>query len=593
METFDAVKKDRGQALVEIRKMPRVFNAIVTVGISAVFFAIIVPPMFGGYTTAYTGLHAGPIGTGPVQAHVTIDPGSPAALAGLRDGDAIRCLHIRDYEMLFPTFAASGYGTSPIRGCVVRNGSEVPFELVARPGPPAASLYGAPVFTLLRVFAYLIFLFVGSALVILRPSLMTWLLFVFCVCTSPAAAASEMLTSLSPQRYFVFVTWLQLEQFVSSAALLLFTLVFPDSSLPHGWRRYAFWVVFAMSVTLTILKSEQMLHATVYAFLSDPLTINFNLVMAAAVVASTLGRMASMRPADRARFGWVAFGIVVGVVANFLRLLPGGSSLGTFSGTLTAVMPITLMYAILRRHVIDVRFAISRTVVYGAITTLIVGIIAAVDWLTSEYLRGLRIGLAIDAVVTISLGIAIHRMYGAIENAVDFLVYRSKHEAENYLKRLARTLLRADREGTIDQALVQDPYEKLDLAMAALFRGDNGCYSVVTSLGWEHRVTFDREHDLVRFLATERGRVQLGDFRQSIKSELAESGTTPAIAIPIFEGDELRGFVLYGLHRDGTNLDPDEQDVLETLCQTAAQAYVRVENLELRALLRPSAVGLA
>ena len=105
-------------------------------------------------------------------------------------------------------------------------------------------------------------------------------------------------------------------------------------------------------------------------------------------------------------------------------------------------------------------------------------------------------------------------------------------------------------------------------------------------------MTLDREHDLVRFLATERGRVQLGDFRQSVRSELVESGTAPAIAIPIFEGDDLRGFVLYGLHRDGTNLDPDEQEVLETLCQTAAQAYVRVENVELRALLRPSA-GLA
>lgn len=573
--------------------MPRVFNAIVTVGISAVFFAIIVPPMFGGYTTAYTGLHAGPTGTGPVEAHVTIDPGSPAARAGLRDGDAIRCLHIRDYEMLFPTFAAPGYGTSPIRGCVVRNGVQIPFQMVARPGPPAASLYGAPGFTLLRVFAYAIFLFVGSALVILRPSLMTWLLFVFCVCTSPAAAASEMLTSLPPERYFLAVTWLQLEQFVSSAALLLFTLVFPDSSLPHGWRRYAFWGVFALSVTLTVLKTGEMLGTTVYAFLSDPLTINFNLLMAAAVVASTLGRLATMQPADRARFGWVAFGIVVGVVTNYLRLLPGGSSLGTFSGTLTCIMPITLMYAILRRHVIDVRFAISRTVVYGAITTLIVGVIAAVDWLTSEYLQGLRIGLAIDAVVTISLGVAIHRMYGAIENAVDFLVFRRKHEAESYLKRLARTLLRADREETIDQALVQDPYEKLDLTMAALFRSVDGAYSVVTSLGWDRRATFDREHDVVRFLATERNRVHLGDFRRTVTSELAESGTAPAIAIPIFEGDDLRGFVLYGLHRDGTNLDPDEQEVLETLCQTAAQAYVRVENLELRAMYRPSVVEMA
>ncbi|HZZ65532.1 MAG TPA: hypothetical protein VFE17_08540 [Candidatus Baltobacteraceae bacterium] len=565
----------------------RVFNAIVTVGISAIFFAIIVPPMFGGYTTAYTGLHAGLIGTGPLDAHVTIDPGSPAARAGLHDGDVIRCLHIRDYEMLFPTFAAPGYGTSPVRGCLIRAGRQQTFELVAQPGPPAASLYGAFGFVLLRVLAYAIFLFVGSALVILRPSLMTWLLFVFCVCTSPAAAASEALTSLSPGGYFVAVGWLQLEQFVSSAALLLFTLVFPDASLPRGWRGYAFWAVFAVSVTLYSLKLVQMFHATVYAFLSDPLTINFNLIAAAAVVAVALGRLATMRPADRARFGWVTFGIVVGVVANYLRLLPGVSSYGTFAGTVTAVMPITLMYGILRRHVIDVRFAISRTVVYGVITTMIVCVIAGVDFLTGEYLKGLRIALAIDALVTISLGVALHRMYGTIENAVDLLIYRRKHEAETYLKRLAHTLLRADREDTIDRAVVEDPYERLDLTMAALLRLNGEVYSTVSAQGWNGATHwFEREHDVVRFLATERRRLDLRDLRERVRVEIAEPGVMPAMAVPIFEGDDLRGFALYGLHRDGTKLDPDEVDVLETLCQTAAQAYVRIENLRMRELLR-------
>ncbi len=572
--------------------MPRVFNAILTVGISAIFFAIIVPPMFGGYTTAYTGLHAGPMGTGPVVAHVRIDPGSPAARAGLRDGDVIRCLHMRDYQILFPTFGAPGYSMSPVRGCVVSTDSERPFELVAQPGPPAASIYGALGFVLLRVLAYAIFLFVGSALVILRPSLMTWLLFVFCVCTAPAAAVSEMLTKSSPSQYALAVIWLQLEQFLSSAALLLFTLVFPDTSFPHGWRRITFWVVCAVSLTLAIIKLTQTFEATVYAFLSDPLTINFNLITAAVVVAVALGRLATMRPADRARFGWVTFGIVVGVVANYLRLLPGGASYTTFAGTVTAVMPITLMYAILRRHVIDVRFAISRTVVYGAVTTLIVGVIAAVDWLTSEYLHGLRIAYAIDALVTISLGVAFHRMYGAIENAVDFLIYRRKHEAESYLKRLARTLLRADRELTIDQAVVDDPYEKLDLEMAALLRADGSGYSLVSAQGWNGAaLSFEHEHDVVRFLATERRRLEVRDLRQRVKAEISASGVMPAIAVPIFEGDDLRGFALYGLHRDGTKLDPDEVDILETLCQTAAQAYVRIENLRLRELLDTSMIS--
>lgn len=567
--------------------MPRVFNAIITVGVSLAFFWIVVPSMFAGYPSAYSGLHAGALGTTPAAAHVTIDPASPAAKAGLHDGDTIRCLHMRDYEMLFPSFQLPGYSASPIHGCVMRNGVEVPFAIVARPGPPAQDIYGGLGFVLLRVFAYIVFLVVGSALVILRPSLMTWLLFVFCVLTSPAAAAGDGLTSLSPTGYLLITIPTLLGWFASTAALLLFTLVFPDSSLPRGWRRSAFWIVCVVGLFATALNMIQIFGIVTTGFFVGGLTQNTNLIMAIAVVAVTLGRLAGMRPADRARFGWVAFGIVVGVVANYLRLFPSNEFFTGFAGTLTVIMPLTLMYAILRRHVIDVRFAISRTVVYGAITTLIVGVIAAVDFITSEYLHGLRIALAIDALVTIALGVALHRMYGAIENAVDFLIYRRKHEAETYLKRLAHTLLRAEREETIDRAVADDPYERLDLAMSALLRANGDCYSVVAAQGWNGAApSFEREHDIVRFLTTERQRLELRDLREQVKMEVAEPGVMPAIAVPLFEGDDLRGFALYGLHRDGTKLDPDEIDVLETLCHTAAQAYVRIENLRMRQLLR-------
>jgi hypothetical protein len=562
--------------------MPRIFNAIITVGVSLTFLWIVVPSMFAGYPSAYTGLNPGEFGT----TGVTIDPGSPAAKAGLRGGDTIRCLHIRDYEMLFPSYQLPAYSTSPIHGCSARDGVEVPFALVARPGPPAQDSYGGLGFVVLRVAVYVVFLFVGSALVILRPSLMTWLLFVFCVNTSPAAASADGLTSLSPVSYFLAALPNELGALVSATALLLFTLVFPDESLPGGWRRAAFWIVCVVSLVAVALKLQQMFGTVTIGPYDDPISSNVKLVMAIAVVGVTLGRFAGMRPADRARFSWVALGIVLGVVANYLRSssLPG--LIPVFAGISTVVMPIALMYAILRRHVIDVRFAISRAVVYAVVTTAIIGVIASVDFLTGEYLRGLRIALAINALVTIALGVALHRMYRTIENAVDFIIYRKKHEAESYLKRLAQTLLRAEREETIDRAVVDDPYERLDLAMAALLRADGDRYSTVSTQGWNGAApSFEREHEVVRFLTTERRRLELRDLGKRVKVEITEPGVMPAIAVPIFEADDLRGFALYGVHRDGTKLDPDEVDVLETLCQTAAQAYVRIENLRMRQLI--------
>jgi hypothetical protein len=246
------------------------------------------------------------------------------------------------------------------------------------------------------------------------------------------------------------------------------------------------------------------------------------------------------------------------------------------------------MYAILKRHVIDVRFVISRTVVYAVLTTLVVGIIGFVDWLTSAYLTQVRVAMAIDAAVTIGLAFALHRVYGWIESFVDFILYRRKHNAEAYLRRMAKTLSRAKREETIDRAIVHAPYEKLDLTVAALFRAAGSSFVISAAAGWKNiaSMPIDTEHELVRFLIEERTKLQIRDLRTHVAEEFNEYGATPAVAIPLFQNDELVAFAVYGIHRDGTKLDPDEIETLEHVCETAAQAYTSIELSRYRAVAR-------
>jgi hypothetical protein len=144
---------------------------------------------------------------------------------------------------------------------------------------------------------------------------------------------------------------------------------------------------------------------------------------------------------------------------------------------------------------------------------------------------------------------------------------------------MARTLLRAKNEMTIDRALVQAPYEKLDLTMAALFRPAGSTFAASDSAGWSGPDTpsLDQEHELIRFLATERTKLHIHDLRRHVAEEFRASGPAPAVAIPLFQGDELIAFAVYGIHRDGTKLDPDEIETLERLCDIGAQAYTAIE----------------
>jgi len=565
-----------------VRKAVR---ACIVAGVSLAFFLIVAPPLLETYSVAYTGVHRGPKATAP-QERVVVDAGSPAYLAGLRTGDTLGCMSLRDSEVLFPIYAGARYAPLPIRVCAARDGSLRDFTFVPRPGAAVANVYGSMGWAAVRVVVFFVFLAMGCALVVLRPGLMTWLFWGYCLGNSPYGVSVSVLWTWPPQAFSAISAFNDAVNMLGFPFLLLFALVIPDDRLPNDWRRYAFWTACVVTAVAFAWHVYDAVHAaTLYSLLRDPLRLAFQSAMTYAIVLVTILRLLTMHREERARLSWVAFGIVAGVIFDQVRYQQA-NGLAT-SGIFTVVMPLSLVYAILWRHVIDVRFVISRAVVYAIVTSLFVVVIGFVDWATSAYLSQLRLALAIDAVVTIGLVLALHRISGFVEGAIDFLIYRRKHEAERYLKRLARTLLRAQVEETIDRALVRDPYDKLDLTLAALFRRVGSSYVASSSAGWEASAAsdFEREHDLVRFLSTERRLLQIADLHDRVGAEFGKLGATPAVAVPIFEGDELRGFAIYGLHRDGTKLDPDECETLEALCETAAQAYVRVENLRLRALV--------
>ncbi len=554
------------------------WRAIVVVTLSILMLAIVAPTMFAQFPTAYTGAHV-------EGARVTaVDAGSPAERAGLRPGDLIGCVDTRDHMILSAPFHQQAYEPDRINLCVTNTVPRRDLTFTAVPGPRSTSFYGNTTMQVLRLFSYVTFLFVGCALVILRPSVMTWLLFGYCLATAPVGAAYQALTVWPPLAFTTLIAVFSPSASLGSVSLFLFALLVPEERVPRGWRGWWFWVTAIGTIAF----------ATVYFFYRtlvlgffvplDPLQISLSRVMTFAVVFVIVARLLKMEAAARARFWWVAAAIVIGVVTNDLR--QGSESFwpGIF-GTLTIIMPLTLMYAIVRRHVIDIRFVISKAVVYGVFMTAIFGIIAAADWATTRFLAEMRVALALDAVIAISLGVLMHRLTPILEGWVDSVIYRRKHVAEIYLRRLARTLPRAEREETVDRALVEDPYTKLELTAAALFRKNGKAFTLTSSSGLGGALTaaLDRDHDIIRFLSTERSCVYIHDLNDRVAAAFADVIAT--VAIPIFNGDDLVGFTLYGVHRDGTRLDPDEAAVLEALAESASQAYVRVENSRLRALV--------
>lgn len=519
---------------------------------------------------------------------VRVEPGSPAARAGLRTGDAISCLTPRTRTLLVhgADKSTARYVPGPIPVCVLREGRWQAITVTLARLPQAGNQYGSFALVSLRFAAFVTFAAIGIFLVIARPGPLTWIFYALALSNAPVFVSSLNNTNYPEIPYDIVYTLLRSLTWSDPAFLLLFALHVPDDRVRNGWRLIAAkiaWVLVLVNVGLAIAQAfgldftfTQAIHRVL------------NWIATTGIAIVLIARLVLTRGEVRSRVAWASIAILLGtVIVNVRPLLPTEYQ-GGVSGVLTMLTPIALMYAIVKRRIIDIRFFISRGVVYATLTAIVVASIGLLDYATTTLLARARVAMAIEALVTVALGFTLNSAHRRIENLVDSLIFRKKHEAQHYLNRLGKTLLRALHEETIDRALVHDPYEKLGLTMAALFRAEGASFALSCAAGSSHPTAqnFDSDHDLVRFLLTERTPLHVHELRSAIAAQLRENDIDPAVVIPIFQGDELTAFALYGLHCNGTSLDRDEIETLERLCYAGAQAYTRVEYVHYRALTR-------
>lgn len=151
------------------------------------------------------------------------------------------------------------------------------------------------------------------------------------------------------------------------------------------------------------------------------------------------------------------------------------------------------------------------------------------------------------------------------------------------MRRAARALPYATDEPAVSDGLVQIPVDALHLSAAALYRrSDDGnrFEGIATSTNAALAPPgFDRNHLLVRILESGEERVWLEELRGHLDREQAKHYV---LAVPVSVRHDLVSFTLYGAHRNGSELDPDELELLDELAREASRAYDHIEAVRLR-----------
>ncbi|MBV8489077.1 MAG: hypothetical protein JO199_01015 [Candidatus Eremiobacteraeota bacterium] len=515
----------------------------------------------------------------------TVQPGSPADRGGIRPGDQLlgggngagnqlQSLFLTPYAGETRTFSFERSGrtlTVTLRAVPVPN-----FGLAQRIGG------------ILAILPATIFLAVAAVLLFLRPSVMMWSFYIFAVGYYGTAPLFGFWSHvLSPDGFlamaFVLVTicgsW-------SVMALLPFLLRFPRGDLP-GWR-YKFdkvvWIVMALGYVVYVaewryagatgmlpwwsLYSDQIVPLLAFAFGTLILAKNYSVAL----------------PAERKRWGFLAVGTIASFVAYAVYFVPGVPFVvGQVVGFAVVLMPICVAYSVFQLRVIDVSFVLNRALVYSSISVAVIAFISLLDWLFSRVLSVGRFAIGVELLATIAIGFLLDRINRFVERGVEGLFFRTRRNAEAFLKRVASALPYATEEGAISQGLVDVPAETLQLVAAALYRrsfDEKRFEGVATSANTPVAPPgFDAGHLLPRMLLSSERPVWLDEVRSQLDPENA---AMYVLAIPVTVRHELVSFALYGAHANGAQLDPEEVELLSHLAQEASRAYDHVESVRLR-----------
>ena len=279
---------------------------------------------------------------------------------------------------------------------------------------------------------------------------------------------------------------LSLLDFLGAASFGLFLYHFPDGRFVPGWTR---WVVFAWIAW----------QLPTYWF---PIWGSFDLDgwpgwLAITVWTAFLGTMIYTQAhrylrvssaTERQQIKWVVFGISVaalvylgiGVVLSPFAPAPATPGMVvnvligyTFVYAAMLLIPVSIGFAILRRHLWNIDFIINRTLVYGALTASVVALYVLVVGALGQFLQ-VNGNLIVSLIATGLTAVLFHPLRTRLQRGVNRLMYGERDEPYAVLSRLGQRLEATLTPDAMLPAVARTVAEALKLPYVAIEMGQDG-----------------------------------------------------------------------------------------------------------------------
>jgi len=516
---------------------------------------------------------------------VKVVPGSPAARAGIVPGDVVvrsEAEGAPPFQQLFARVVAG----APIPFVVVHDGRRRDVSLTPAAIRPSGAEIALIIAQLVRGLAIVL---IGALLVLLRPSIMTAAFYALCLQFGELAHPVGNLDLVVAVPQFWRPLFLALTSIVfgaGPAVAAIFCMRFPSGSPLPGWRpvERVMLVVAALTIAdyfaaIVAGGTATLLGVRLYGLFSIASWVSYAVATAAFMV-----RYFHASGEDRDRLRWVAIGLGSFLVSyalfwiseNVARAPDNLSNWAQFVN----VLPLTVLYAVVRHRVLDVRLAGGRALAYAVLSGVPVLALKLIDALVSRQLQQTKLAIVAEVAVALGFGFWLNASKRKIDELIEWMFFHGRRIAEERLRRVTRRVAHATERSAVDDMLVREPFEALQLTAIALYRHVENAYVLETQCGWPAGapVLIDANDALALELVATREPVQIDAIAWQGSRTL--SGVHPVLAFPLIVRYDVAGLLLLGEKRDAERVDGLELAAVQALVVAAGLAYDHLDALE-------------
>jgi len=408
--------------------------------------------------------------------------------------------------------------------------------------------------------------------------------------------------------------WFDWLQAIASGAgltgLLMFALHFPRDTVV-GWRRRVEPWLFVPFLALTGLSLWSFRNFTAGIQTERAYDLYYYLTFAIYLAVFALFFHTYVtQPKDRPRIRWVIVGALSGLLCflfadvyeatSMLNWLPFALPEWVLQAlyAVNVAFPLTVVYAIRRHRVINVRLVLNRSFV--VVASLVLATVALAGFDLAFHAQVGQNAPWIAGIAAIVGGMVHERLRG-VEDVVDWLFFRRWYVAEHDLKNTAEELAQSTSVEEVNRALIDVPAAELNLTTAGLFerQADESFRRVHTTASWPD--TFLPSIPAGDPLITLVKDVPLALPDRYWERQMPPSSPTlaPVLAVPVAIRGMLNRIAFFGPHTNDETFDRDELNIIRRVARAAAFAYtaldadaLQVKNRKLEEQLREAQASM-